>query len=85
MRVGTTELDDSPVVTHKVVAMDVHPAYNKTAEFDVSRLKLEEPLVFSETVQPIGMPRRTTFPDESTWESATIAGKKSAIFIYIFF
>ena len=76
MRPGSITLDEGPIVTYRVVAMDVHPSYSKTAEFDVGRMTLEEPIVFNERVRPVCMPRGTTRPDDG-WESATIAGERA--------
>ena len=76
MRPGSITLDEGPIVTHRVVAMDVHPSYSKTAEFDVGRMTLEEPIVFNERVRPVCLPRGTTLPDNG-WESATIAGESA--------
>lgn len=76
---GTVDLFDlnhgnSP---YRVVGADVHPRYNKTAEFDVGRLTLERPLAFSDTVRPICLPEGTKVADKVTWEAATIAGREA--------
>lgn len=66
VRVGSSSRDDGGTVV-EVTEIHDHPKYNpKKLDNDFSILKLAEPLVFADEIQPIGLPTEKDVLEDGT-------------------